>query len=126
MNAARENVALVCHALSGSAQVAEWRPAIFASPSIIDSGTTAVLGIYVPGSCYRSTGPRSINPATGRRYAGAFPLVQIGDIVRALGLLLDALAIPRLQLARCVYREMVSDHGHDAFLAEPEALLNLL
>jgi homoserine O-acetyltransferase/O-succinyltransferase len=99
VNAARDNVVFVCHALSGSAQVAEWWPAIFSSEGLIDPQRDAVLGINILGSCYGSTGPASIDPATGRRYGSGFPLVGIRDIVRSQALLLDSLGISRLKLA---------------------------
>jgi homoserine O-acetyltransferase len=102
LNPARDNAVLVCHALSGSAQVAEWWPDIFSTPGhpgLIDLEKQAVLGINILGSCYGSTGPSSIDPITGRCYGNSFPLVQIADNIRAQALLLDSLEIPRLQLA---------------------------
>ena len=98
-NEARDNVVLVCHALSGSAQVAEWWPAIWHMEDLIDAEHDAVLGVNILGSCYGSTGPTSIDPATGRRYGVDFPLVTIRDTVRAEALLLDALGIASLKLA---------------------------
>jgi len=95
----RDNVVLVCHALSGSARVHEWWPAIFSAPGLVDPEKEAVLGINILGSCYGSTGPSSINPATGNPYGANFPLVQISDIVRAQALLLDKLQIDRVKLA---------------------------
>jgi len=99
VNAARDNVVFVCHALSGSAQVAQWWPAIFSSQGLIDPERDAVLGINILGSCYGSTGPASIDPMTGQRYGRRFPLVGIRDIVRSQALLLDAVGISRLRLA---------------------------
>ena len=99
INAARDNVVFVCHALSGSAQVAEWWPAIFASHGVIDPEKDAVLGINILGSCYGSTGPSSVDPKTGRRYGRDFPLVGIRDVVRAEALLLESFGISRLKLA---------------------------
>lgn len=75
VNPARDNVVFVCHALSGSAQVAQWWPAIFSSEGLIDPERDAVLGINILGSCYGSTGPASIDPDTGQRYGCRFPLV---------------------------------------------------
>lgn len=99
INPARSNVILVCHALSGSAQVAEWWPAIFSFPGLIDPELDAVLGINILGSCYGSTGPGAIDPTTGKRYGARFPMVGINDVVRSQALLVDELQIPRLKLA---------------------------
>jgi homoserine O-acetyltransferase len=99
VNAARDNVVLVCHALSGSAKVADWWPAVFHLPGLIDPERNAVLGVNILGSCYGSTGPASVDPATGKHYGASFPIVQIADIVQAQSLLLDGLGISHLQLA---------------------------
>jgi len=99
VNPAKDNLVLVCHALSGSAQVAEWWPAIWHMPGLIDPDRDAILGINILGSCYGSTGPTSIDPTTGQPYGVNFPLVQIRDIVRTQALLLDSLGVPSIKLA---------------------------
>jgi homoserine O-acetyltransferase len=92
----RDNVILVCHALSGSARVADWWLDLFGPNMPLDLARYAVLGVNVLGSCYGSTGPLSPDPATGRPYAGAFPVVTILDMVRAQARLLEHLHINRL------------------------------
>ncbi|WP_263384168.1 homoserine O-acetyltransferase MetX [Granulicella arctica] len=99
VNPAKDNVVLVCHALSGSARVAEWWPAIWEMQGLIDAEQDLVLGINILGSCYGSTGPASIQADTGERYGLHFPLVTIRDTVQAQALLLDALGIYCLKLA---------------------------
>ncbi|HEY0759995.1 MAG TPA: homoserine O-acetyltransferase [Acidisarcina sp.] len=97
-NATRSNVVLVCHALSGSASVAEWWPQLFTPGGLLDLRRDCVLGINILGSCYGSTGPGSTNPLTGRVYGPDFPLIGIRDIVRSQAMLLDWLQIGRLRL----------------------------
>lgn len=99
LNAAKDNLVLVPHALSGSAQVADWWPAIWHMPGLIDADHDCILGINILGSCYGSTGPTSIDPATGQPYGVNFPLVGIRDIVRAQALLLDHLGVASIKLA---------------------------
>lgn len=96
-SAARDNVVLVCHALSGSARVAEWWPQLFAPGGLLKLERDCVVGINILGSCYGSTGPGSFNPQTGRIYGPDFPLVGIRDMVRSQALLLDSLNIHRLK-----------------------------
>jgi homoserine O-acetyltransferase/O-succinyltransferase len=96
MTPERDNVILVCHALSGSARVADWWPQLFGPELPLDLNRHCVLGINVLGSCYGSTGPRSINPHTGQPYAADFPVVSIHDMVHAQAQLLDHLGIDRL------------------------------
>ncbi len=61
LNQARDNAILVCHALTGSARVADWWPDLFRDGHPLDTGKHCVIGINVLGSCYGSTGPKSVN-----------------------------------------------------------------
>ena len=96
LNARRDNAVLVCHALSGSARVADWWPELFGTGRPFDTSRYCIIGVNVIGSCYGSTGPTSINPRTGEPYGGDFPLVTIGDMVRAQSILLARLGVERL------------------------------
>ena len=97
-NAAADNVIFVAHALSGSARVADWWPRLFSEGGLFQAGANCVIGINIPGSCYGSTGPNSIDPLTGHRYGPNFPLVSMGDIVTLQVSLLKKLNIHRLKL----------------------------
>ncbi len=97
LNERRDNAILVCHALSGSARVADWWPQLFGARGLFDTARDCVIGVNVIGSCYGSTGPSTINPQTGKRYGGDFPLVTISDMVRAQARLLDQLGVSRLR-----------------------------
>ena len=89
------NVILVCHALSGSARVDDWWGGLFGPAGVFDLRRDCVVGINLLGSCYGSSGPASVNPATGAPYGLDFPQISLRDIVRAQALTLDHLAIPR-------------------------------
>lgn len=97
-NAARDNVVLVCHALSGSAKVDDWWPELFQEGGLLDLEKYCVIGTNILGSCYGSTGPNSIDADTGRPYGADFPLVTVSDIVRSQAFLLDSLGIHKLKL----------------------------
>jgi len=99
LNAARDNAVLVCHALSGSAQVGAWWPEILAPGGLLSLEHDCVLCVNLLGSCYGSTGPGSVDRETGEVYGADFPLVTIRDNVRAQTRLLDSLGIKRLRLA---------------------------
>lgn len=98
LNAARDNAVLVCHALTGSALVGSWWPEIFAPGAVLSIEHDFVICINMLGSCYGSTGPGSVNPATGQIYGPDFPLISIRDNVSAQSQLLDSLGIRRLRL----------------------------
>jgi homoserine O-acetyltransferase len=97
LNEARDNAVLVCHALSGSARVADWWPQLLRPNQPFDTTRYCVIGVNVIGSCYGSTGPCSAHPQKpGQLYGSDFPLVTIRDMVRTQALLLDHLGIERL------------------------------
>jgi homoserine O-acetyltransferase len=102
----RSNAILVLHALSGDSHVAGyyspddekpgWWDCMVGPGKGIDTGRFFVICANVIGSCMGSTGPSSINPATGRAYGLDFPVVTIGDMVAAQKALIDHLGIGRL------------------------------
>lgn len=106
LNEQRDNAVLVCHALSGSARVSDWWPEMFCNTGLDPEGTRSgifdlsrdcVICTNILGSCYGSTGPASVDAATGKPFGPDFPLVTIRDIVRAQVHVLDALGIERLR-----------------------------
>ena len=97
LNQKRDNMVMVCHALSGSARTADWWPDVIGEGRALDTSRYCVVCVNVIGSCYGSTGPASTNPQTGEPYGSNFPLVTISDIVRAQAkLIFDELSIKRL------------------------------
>jgi homoserine O-acetyltransferase len=106
LNADRSNAILVLHALTGDAHVAGVHTADEARPGWwdnmvgpgrpVDTDRYFVLCSNILGGCSGSTGPGSINPATGRPYGLGFPMVTIRDMVRAQKELVDHLGISRL------------------------------
>jgi homoserine O-acetyltransferase len=106
LSPARDNAILIVHALSGDAHAAGWnspedrKPGwwdIFIGPGKpFDTAKYFVISSNIIGGCKGSTGPSSTNPATGRPYGLAFPMVTVPDMVRAQKALLDHLGIERL------------------------------
>lgn len=93
LNETRDNVILICHALTGHAAADEWFWGFFAPDGIFNPETHFVICINVPGSCYGSVGPWTENPKTGKPYRNDFPDLTIRDLVRFQQLLLDQLDI---------------------------------
>ena len=105
LNAQRDNGILVLHALSGDAHAAGYYPGetrpgwwetMIGPGKGFDTDRYFIICSNVIGGCKGSTGPSSINPATGKEYGLDFPLVTVGDMVRAQKLLVDYLGIERL------------------------------
>ena len=86
---------LVCHAITGSSKVGEWWGDIVGPAKLLDTDRYCVIGTNVIGSCYGSSGPKSIGP-DGLPYGRNFPIVDIEDMVRAQREALELLGVRRL------------------------------
>lgn len=105
LNARRDNAILICHALSGNAHVAGidvesgrpgWWDYHVGPGKTIDTNRFFVICSNVIGGCNGSTGPRSVDPATGVEFRMNFPPVTIRDMVAAQTRLIDFLNIKQL------------------------------
>jgi homoserine O-acetyltransferase len=103
LNAAKSNAVLVCHALSGSHHVAGvyaddpknvgWWDNLVGPGKPLDTDKFFVVGVNNLGGCHGSTGPTTINPATGKPWGAEFPIVTVIDWVHAQARLADRLGI---------------------------------
>ncbi len=126
LSPARDNVILVCHALSGDAHAAGisaqapavstrdgfgaedrdssrpkglgWWDGMIGPGKAFDTDRFFVVSSNLLGGCRGTTGPSSLNPATGRAYGSDFPVITVADMVRVERALLDVLGIERLAL----------------------------
>ena len=96
LNAERNNVIWICHALTGSSDFTDWWGSLFTSDGPFDPTRHFIICANILGGCYGSTGPLSLNPLTSRPYYHDFPQITIRDIVRALDLLRAELKIERI------------------------------
>jgi homoserine O-acetyltransferase/O-succinyltransferase len=92
------NAVVVCHALTGSADADLWWTRMFGPGRALDPERDFIVCSNILGSCYGTTGPTSIDPATGRPYLGTFPAITVRDMVRAQRALLDALGVRRVRM----------------------------
>ncbi len=105
LNADASNAVLVCHALNASHHVAGvyegqakstgWWDNMVGPGKPLDTDRFFVIGVNNLGSCFGSTGPTHTNPATGKPYGAAFPVVTVEDWVHAQARLADTLGIRR-------------------------------
>lgn len=98
LNAERSNVIWVCHALTANSDVSDWWSGLFGPGNVFDPEKYFIVCANMIGSCYGSTGPRSIHPNTGKAYGTDFPLVSIRDIARSQDLLRQHLGIESIAL----------------------------
>ena len=120
----RDNVILVCHALSGDAHAAGyaktppaestrdgfgaedrdgssrrglgWWDGMIGPGKAFDTNEFLVVSTNLLGGCRGTTGPSTQNPATGKPYGSDFPVLSVADMVRAERALLRELGIDRL------------------------------
>ncbi|MDG1073374.1 MAG: homoserine O-acetyltransferase [Methylophilaceae bacterium] len=103
LNADKSNAVLICHALSGTHHVAGrhtaedkhagWWDNLIGPGKPLDTNKFFVIGMNNLGGCHGSTGPASINPATGIPFGACFPVVTVEDWVNSQAMLADYLGI---------------------------------
>jgi homoserine O-acetyltransferase/O-succinyltransferase len=113
LNDARDNVVLVCHALSGDAHAAGVTPGALSAGELdtkalgwwdpmigpgraFDTDRWHVICTNLLGGCRGSTGPSSLDPDTGKPYGSAFPWLTVADLVRTQRAFLAELGIESL------------------------------
>jgi len=105
LNSDRTNAVLVCHALTGDQHVANvhpvtkksgWWETLIGPGKPVDTDRYYVICANVVGGCLGTTGPASINPATGQPWGLDFPVITVRDMVRAQAMLIDYLGIDTL------------------------------
>lgn len=105
LNANKSNAILVCHALTGDQFVAETHPVTsrpgwwehMVGPGLtLDTDRYFIICANVLGGCMGSTGPANTNPETGQPWGLSFPVITVGDMVRAQVRIIDHLGIDSL------------------------------
>jgi homoserine O-acetyltransferase len=105
LNTKKDNAVLICHALNASHHVAGvsadnpenigWWDNMVGPGKPVDTNKFFVIGVNTLGSCFGSTGPMSINPATGKPYGASFPVVTVEDWVNAQARVADHFQIEK-------------------------------
>ena len=95
---AKDHAILICHALTGSADVEAWWPNIIGEGRTFDPARDFIICANILGSCYGTTGPVTFKPGTSERYRADFPRVSVRDMVELERILLDELGIEFLEL----------------------------
>lgn len=105
LNADKSNAIMVCHALTGDHFVAEthpitgkpgWWDLMVGPGKPLDTNRYFIICANVLGGCLGTVGPKEVDPATGKPYGLNFPVITIGDMVRAQRMLIDHLGIDQL------------------------------
>jgi homoserine O-acetyltransferase len=82
LNEQRDNVIVVCHALTGNASLHAWWGGLLGNNRAFDTSKYLVVCCNILGSCYGSINPQSVDPNTGKVYGKDFPDVSVRDTVK--------------------------------------------
>ncbi|MGI4870406.1 MAG: homoserine O-acetyltransferase family protein [Janthinobacterium lividum] len=124
LNAARDNAVWVCHALTANADVLDWWAGLFGPGCLYDPADWFIVCANVLGSCYGSTSPLDVNPATGEARFQDFPLLTIRDLAAAHEALRQALGLHKIHTL--IGGSLGGQQALEWAVAQPEAFDNLV
>ena len=118
LNATRDNVIWICHALTANSDCQDWWPGLVGPSCTIDPDRFFIVCVNMLGSSYGSTSPKSHNPETGKAYGLDFPLVTTKDNARFFSLVAGLLGIRQVRLL--MGGSMGGQHCLEWACAEPD------
>lgn len=93
LNKDKDNVLVICHALTGSSDVQDWWGPLLGTGKTFDPSRFFIICVNFLGSPYGSCSPLSIDKSTGKPYGPSFPLVTVKDDIGIQKLILDSLGV---------------------------------
>lgn len=96
LNDEKDNVLVICHALTGSSDVQDWWGPLLGDDKTFDPSRFFIICINCLGSPYGSCSPLSIDKSTGKPYGPSFPLVTVKDDIGIQKLILDSLGVNQI------------------------------
>ncbi|MDQ2862485.1 MAG: homoserine O-acetyltransferase [Bacteroidota bacterium] len=98
LNAAKDNVVWIFHALTANSKPAEWWPGLVGEGKLFDPNEYFIVCVNMPGSCYGSFGPFDINTKTAEPYFHEFPFFTPRDMIRSYQPLKKYLGIEKIKI----------------------------
>ncbi len=98
MNAAKDNIVWIFHALTANSNPQEWWPEMIGEGKIFDPQHYFIICVNMPGSCYGSISPLDTNPETDEPYFHSFPFFTTRDMIRSYQLLKKELGIEKIKI----------------------------
>jgi len=124
MNAAGDNVIWICHAFTGSQDVADWWQGLVGPGKLFNPENNFIVCANILGSHYGSTSPLSLDPRTGQPYYHHFPSISIRDVVHAFELLRQELRIKSIKT--CIGGSMGGQQAVEWGIINPDLIQNLI
>jgi homoserine O-acetyltransferase len=124
LNAEKDNVIWICHAFTGSQDVAEWWQGLVGAGKLFNPENNFIVCVNILGSHYGSSGPLSINPSTQQAYFHDFPEITIRDVVNSFEILRKSLKID--QIKTCIGGSLGGQQAVEWAIMQPELIKNLI
>lgn len=124
LNAARNNVVWVCHALTANSDVMDWWKGLFGDSDYFNTDEHFIVCANVLSSPYGTTNPLSNNPETGEPYYLSFPDITVRDMVKAHGLLAKHLGIDTIEVL--IGGSLGGQQAVEWAIMQPELIKNLI
>jgi homoserine O-acetyltransferase len=124
LNANKDNVVWVCHALTANSDVFDWWKGLFGDKDHFNPDEHFIVCANILGSTYGTTSPLSTNPVTGLPYYLAFPQVSVRDMVKAHQLLAEHLEIKDIKII--IGGSLGGQQALEWSIMQPERIKNLI
>lgn len=124
LNAAKDNVIWVCHALTANADVLDWWKGLFGQNSLFNPDEHFIVCANVLGSHYGTTNPLSINPVNSLPYFLSFPKITVRDMVAAHQLLAKHLGVDQIKVL--IGGSLGGQQALEWSILTPSAIQNLI
>ncbi len=124
LNANKDNVVWVCHALTANSDVFDWWKGLFGENDFFNPDEHFIVCANILGSPYGTSNPHSINHITGQPYYLAFPQYNVRDIVKAHQLLATHLKIDKVEIL--LGGSLGGQQAVEWAIIEPERIKNLI
>lgn len=124
LNANKDNVVWVCHALTANSDVFDWWKGLFGENDFFNPDDHFIVCANILGSPYGTSNPHSINHITGQPYYLAFPHYNVRDIVKAHQLLATHLKIDKIEIL--LGGSLGGQQAVEWAIIEPERIKNLI
>ena len=124
LNASKDNVIWVCHALTGTTEVDDWWGGLFGTGNIFDPNRYFIVCANMLGSCYGSTDALHINPSTQQAWHHTFPALTNRDMVAAFDALRQHLGIHSIFLI--TGGSMGGQHVLEWAISSPQLFQNIV
>ncbi|HVV55348.1 MAG TPA: homoserine O-acetyltransferase [Mucilaginibacter sp.] len=124
LNANKDNVVWVCHALTANSDVFDWWKGLFGDKDHFNPDEYFIVCANILGSHYGTTSPLSINPETSKPYYLDFPAFTVRDIIKAHQLMADHIGVEDIHII--IGGSLGGQQALEWAIIEPERIKNLI